>query len=152
MPSSGNKSTKGKGLNPTRAPHIPCSDSRRVVSVLACRGTQQSVIAEVVGIAPTTLARHYRNELDHGREIANAEVTVTLFRMAVSGRHPAATFFWLKTQDGWRETDKVEHDHRHTGIVGHVPVPLDRLSQETLDRIEADLSRALPADASGQPD
>jgi len=101
----------------------------------------------------TCLAKHYRTELDHGKAIATSVVVETLFRMAASGRVPAATFFWLKTQAGWRETDRVEHDHRHTGTVGHVPVPLDRLSQETLDRIEADLARELPApDANGKPD
>jgi hypothetical protein len=40
--------------------------------------------------------------------------------MAISGQHPAATFFWLKTRAGWRETDRLEH----TGPNGQ-PVVID---------------------------
>jgi len=115
--------------------------------VLAGVGTRQDVIAECVGVDPETLRRHYREELDHGMEIANCQVIETAFRMAVSGRCPAATFFWLKTQMNWREVDRVEHDHRHRGLVGVVPVsepvPLHMLTQATLDAVEADLL-ALP--------
>lgn len=122
------------------------------MSVLAAAGIKHVVIAASIGVTPHTMYKHYGQEVEDAKDSANAEVVKTLYQMATSGESPAATFFWLKTQAGWRELDKVEHDHRHTGIVGHVPVPLDRLSQETLDRIEADLSRALPTDASGQPD
>jgi hypothetical protein len=40
---------------------------------------------------------------------ASGQVTNTLYRMATSGRHPAATFFWLKCQAGWREVVTIDH-------------------------------------------
>jgi hypothetical protein len=53
--------------------------------------------------SPKTLRKHFRHELDTGHAEANAQVAQTLYRMAVSGVHPAATMFWLKTQARWRE-------------------------------------------------
>lgn len=91
------------------AAHEPTDDTRRTVSVLAGVGTKHSVIASSIGVSVNTLKAHYRQELTDGREIANAKVVDTLFRMATSGRVPAATFFWAKTQMGWRETERVEH-------------------------------------------
>lgn len=102
------------------------------------------MIAQVLGIAPRTLRKHYAVELENGREIALAAVVNVAYKLAVSGNCPAATFFYLKTQGGWRETDRVEHEHRHSGQVAHVPVPLSNLSQATLDMIEADLAKELP--------
>lgn len=130
--------------NPKRRPHVPTSESRRTVAVLAGTGTPHEIIAQCIGIEHRSLRKHYPDELAKGKEIATAAVVETLFRMAASGRHPAATFFWLKTQCSWREVDRVEHDHTHRGQIAHVPLPLSRLSQETLDMVEADLARALP--------
>jgi hypothetical protein len=50
----------------------------------------------------------FRDELDKAAIEANAKVAQTCYQMAISGQHPAATFFWLKTRAGWREIDRRE--------------------------------------------
>ena len=89
--------------------HEPTNESRAIVSNLAAFGIRQESIARQLGISKPTLEKYYREELEHGLDDANAKVANTLFSMAISGEHPAATFFWLKTRAGWRETDRDEN-------------------------------------------
>lgn len=49
-----------------------------------------------------------REAMDRGVARKNAKVAETAYKLAVSGDCPAATFFWLKTQCGWRETNHVD--------------------------------------------
>lgn len=113
--------------------HSPDAQSRDMVAVLAAGGTPQSVIARALKISEPTLRKHYREELDEGTEIANAQVVQTLFRMATSGQEPAATFFWLKTRAGWRETNKVELSGGLTVTPG---LPDDKLLEEAAAIVE----------------
>jgi len=100
--------------------HEPTNESRAIVSNLAAFGIRQESIARQLGISKPTLEKYYREELEHGLDDANAKVANTLFSMAVSGEHPAATFFWLKTRAGWRETDRDNDAKDYT--VNNVPV------------------------------
>ena len=76
--------------------HQPTKETRSTVEAMVASGCQQSFVAKSLGVAEKTLRRHYRTELDTGAVKANLEVARTLFEMATSGKHPAATFFWLK--------------------------------------------------------
>jgi hypothetical protein len=58
-------------------------------------------------IARDTLEKHFRTELDHGKNFANHMVINTLFEKAVNG-DTTAGIWWTKTQCGWRETQQVE--------------------------------------------
>jgi hypothetical protein len=61
-------------------------------------------IALMLGLSSTTMLRkHFRKELAIGPAEAKANVLNRLFRMASSGRDPAATTFWLKTRGRWSE-------------------------------------------------
>ena len=122
-----------------RPPYEPTDDQRRMVMVAAGMGINQELIASRLGIAKDTLAKHFRSELDHGRDIANMQVADSLFRQAVSGRVPAATFFWLKTQAGWRERVEI------TGADGaplHPKEDLSRLSTAELREFQRLARRA----------
>jgi hypothetical protein len=81
--------------------------------IASCLGTE--------GIDPKTMRKHFKVELATSRIKANAAVANRAYQMAVAGDPPAATFFYLKTQLGWRETTRVEH----TGPGGRPLVPLD---------------------------
>jgi hypothetical protein len=84
-------------------------EQRHRVKSLAGYGLPQGQIASVVGVGSTaTLRQHFRQELTQGPLEAQANVMRTLFRLATSGRNPAATMFWLKTRAGWSERGKVE--------------------------------------------
>lgn len=71
--------------------------------------------------SPKTLRRHFRQELDFGKAEANARVGATAFSMAVSGRDPSMTRFWLRTQAGWSEGASA----RNAGAVRIVSIPGD---------------------------
>src|SRR3954453_13917745 len=89
---------------------VPTDEQRRRVKMLASLGQRQEQIALVVGIgSTTTLRKHFREELTRGPAEAMANVRKTLFQMATSGKHPAATMFWLKTRARWSETAHLAH-------------------------------------------
>jgi hypothetical protein len=85
------------------------NDKRQTVRVLAGYGLKHEEITHMIGIrSPKTLRKYFQNELESGRAEASAQVAQTLFKMATSGTHPAATMFWLKTQARWREKSEEE--------------------------------------------
>ncbi len=84
-------------------------EQRRLVKSFSACGVPQEQIARRLGIrSAKTLRKHFREELDRGALDANTTVAQTLYKMATSGNHPAATFFWLKTRAGWRERAQFE--------------------------------------------
>lgn len=90
-----------------RQPHEPTDPLRQTVQLHATVGTPQSVIADIIGIDEKTLRKHYREELDLARAKANASIGGALFNKAKNG-DTAAQIFWMKTQAGWRETNRTE--------------------------------------------
>lgn len=77
---------------------------------MAGYGLAEADIARVIGIDARTLRRHYRDELETGRVLANAKVAESLFRRATGDGRQAVTaaIFWLKTRAGWREAARDE--------------------------------------------
>lgn len=96
-------------------PHEPTKATRDTVSLHALVGTPQEVIADVLGIDPKTLRKHYREELDQALAKANATIGGTLFNKAKSG-DTSAMIFWLKTRAGFRETQNIDHTTRGESI------------------------------------
>jgi hypothetical protein len=92
----------------------PTPEQRRSVKLMAGLGLRQEHIAVIVEIAPGTLRKHYRKELDRGMAEANAKVLQTLFSMATSGKNTPATIFWSKTRCGLRERKEAD-DHSVSG-------------------------------------
>ena len=75
---------------------------RERVRYLAGVGVRQDDIAKIIGCAPKTLRKRFRDELDRGVAEANATVCGYLFAAAKAGNIPAI-IFWLKTRAHWRE-------------------------------------------------
>jgi hypothetical protein len=87
----------------------PTDDQRRIVKSMAAMGIPHEQIAIKIGIrSPKTLRKHFRDELGLGSTEANYKVAQTLFNMATSGKCPAATIFWSKTRNRFRERDPEE--------------------------------------------
>lgn len=82
--------------------------SKRVES-LSGLGLRTDQIASIEGMSRATIQRVYQKEITEGREKAVATVAKTAYQMAVGGKVPAMTMFWLKTQAQWREVQRVEH-------------------------------------------
>src|SRR5215831_7422787 len=75
---------------------------REKVQYLAGLGVPQDDLAKIIGCAPKTLRKRFREELDRGVAEANAMVAGYLFNAAKQGNVPAQ-IFWLKTRARWRE-------------------------------------------------
>jgi len=88
--------------------YVASDDGRAVVARLAAAGIKRGLIARVLGVSEKTVQRHYANELEMGDTLAIADVAQTAYEMAVSGKYPVMTIFYLKTRAQWRETTRVE--------------------------------------------
>jgi hypothetical protein len=75
---------------------------RERVRYLAGVGVRQDDIAKMIGCAPKTLRKRFRNELDRGVAEANATISGYLFAAAKAG-NVTAQIFWLKTRAHWQE-------------------------------------------------
>src|SRR5439155_14525770 len=75
---------------------------RERVRYLAGLGVPQDGIAKIIGCAPKTLRKRFRDDLDRGVAEANATMCGFLFAAAKAGNIPAI-IFWLKTRAHWRE-------------------------------------------------
>jgi hypothetical protein len=75
---------------------------REKVRYLAGLGVRQDDIARIIGCAPKTLRKRFRDELDRGVAEANATISGSLFANAKGG-NVTAQIFWLKTRAHWRE-------------------------------------------------
>jgi len=80
----------------------PTEDDRLKVARMCAYGIPQFQIATIFGIAPKTLRKHFPKELTESAIEANFKVADTLFKMATSGRHVAASIFWAKTRNGFK--------------------------------------------------
>jgi hypothetical protein len=92
--------------NPGLPAHVPSQASRSLV-VLACStGFTREQIARQIGIAESTLAVHYGDELaDAGKKLL-LSIAGNLARIAQDPNHPkavTAAIFWLKTRGGFKE-------------------------------------------------
>jgi hypothetical protein len=85
-----------------RTAFLPTDAMREQVRHLAGIGVPQDNIATVIGCAPKTLRKCFRDELDRGVAEANATVAGYLFASTKRG-NVTAQIFWLKTRANWRE-------------------------------------------------
>lgn len=101
-------------------------------------GMKQDEVAVILGIEQKALRRHFPAEIARGGAKADAKVLQTLFSMATSGQHPAATIFWTKVRRRWSE-----------------PRPADESATVTVDltiRRDGGEPSVTAAPASGEPD
>lgn len=100
-----------------------------VKAYVAC-GTPQDDIAEILGIDPKTLRKHYAREIRLGTAEANANVAGKLYQSAMDG-NVVAQIFWLKTRAGYREARHDDHpaasggsQPREIALIGVAPSPI----------------------------
>jgi hypothetical protein len=79
----------------------PAGSQRAFVEEAAGRGVPQEVIAMLLGISKSTLRRHCASELRFGAMAADLRVAATAYEMAISGKHPQMTWWWLTTRSRW---------------------------------------------------
>ena len=92
--------------NPKGRPRFqPSASQRQTVEAMAGCGIPETDISLVLAVAPKTLRKHFRSELDTGHIKANAKIAGNLYRIATGNGREAVTaaIFWLKTRSGWKE-------------------------------------------------
>ena len=86
----------------------PCPAQAREVAVMSALGLDPSDIALVLNIEERMLKIYYTKELRVSHNIANAMVARVALQMAMSGRFPDMTKFWLKSRAKWRESHAID--------------------------------------------
>lgn len=81
---------------------------------LAMIGCTDEHISLVEKMSEATLKKLYAEELKYGRGKGIADIANTAHQMALSGKVPAMTMFWLKAKGRWKEVHQIEH----TGVDG----------------------------------
>lgn len=103
----------GKRENAGRESFSPTSDQRELVQQLASFGLRQSEIVLFVkkkdgtSISEPTLLKNFKDELCTGKVKANVKVAQTLYKKAIGG-DTTSMIFWLKSQAGWKDAQRVE--------------------------------------------
>jgi hypothetical protein len=125
----------------------PSEEQRKTVKALAGYGVKQQHIAALLDVASvTTLRKHFAEELRQGALEAKTQMLGTLFKMAVSGRHPALTMFFLKTRGGWSETgnheEGVEPDRQARWVIRVYQPPRTPEAQKGLEAATASVLEA----------
>jgi Glu-tRNA(Gln) amidotransferase subunit E-like FAD-binding protein len=118
-----NDSTNTRAVRRNGDAFEPTPEQVYSVELMASIGLPQDAIAEALQITAKTLRKHFKHQLATGKTRTIAKVADALVRQALAGNITAMIFF-LKTQAGWKETQKVEHS-------GNIA----RLSDEELERI-----------------
>jgi len=88
------------------AAHVPTQDLCSQVEALAGVGVPYEAIAAYIGIAPMTLTKHYKENLQLGKARAFEKIGRTLFQKALDGDN-TCLIFYAKTQMGWNEKIEV---------------------------------------------
>lgn len=86
-----------------RKPWEPTEKDRKQIRALIGMGLTARQVAVIIGVSHETLYKYCKEDIDAGRPNALAQVAATAFRLATSGKCPAMTMFWLKTQAGWSQ-------------------------------------------------
>jgi hypothetical protein len=144
MRESGQAVVNSIGITP---PMRAFRNHRKTVKALAGYGVKQQHIAALLDLASvTTLRKHFAEELRQGALEAKTQMLGALFKMAVSGRHPAMTMFYLKTRAGSSEKgnrgEEIEPDREYRWVVQVYQPPRAPEHQEGLEAATASVPEA----------
>ena len=77
------------------------------IQVASACGLSPKAIAKEFGLPLDTLTTLYRDDLDHGLEVANAKIAKVFFDLALSGDHPTLTTKWMELRGGWTPSSNL---------------------------------------------
>ena len=112
----------GKRPDAGREAFTPTDAQRELVEELASFGHRQSEIVLFIKkkdgspISEPTLLKNFKAELADGKVKANVKVAQTLYKKAIGG-DTTSMIFWLKSQAGWKDTQRVELTGKDGGPV-----------------------------------
>ena len=86
--------------------HEPTAELQKKALALAQRGVPHDLIALSLGVAESTLEKHYKEQLDAGRAHCVSNLLTMAFERAK--KSDAILIFLLKTKAGLRETGPTQ--------------------------------------------
>lgn len=92
-----------------RPPKKPTQQDLQEIESMAGIGLTQKQIASIKNISVDTLRKYSNPNYKRGKDKGIARVMQTAYELAVSGKCPAMTMFFLKTQAGWTEFPMPKH-------------------------------------------
>ena len=95
------------GKKDGRPSFIPTEDQKFLVTIMSSTAVPHERQAKALGVNSKTLRKYFKEELQLGRNRAHAEIAGALYKRALDGNVPAQIFY-LKTQAGWREAQRLE--------------------------------------------
>jgi hypothetical protein len=98
----------------------PTDEERDFVITAIVLGVPRATIASLLHIGEDSLRKHYRAELEYGKQIFGIEAVAALRNLVQQGKESSVQFA-LKTKFGWVEKQSVEH----SGGVILVPRPVN---------------------------
>ena len=111
----------------------------REVAVMRALGLEAKEIGLVLNVDPKILKSYYSRELNISHQISNIMVARKALEMAMSGRYPDMTKFWLKARAKWKETAAVEVSGPNGGPV-EIGSARDKLARAMgVDAADADM-------------
>ncbi len=125
----------GKRVGAGRSVFKPTEEQRELVMQLAAFGLRHSEIGlfikDIKGkpISEPTIRKNFSVELATGKLKANVKVAQTLYKKAIGG-DTTSIIFWLKSQAGWKDMQRVE-------LTGSGGGPVQSIAITTNDPIEA---------------
>lgn len=91
--------------------HAPSTQTRNITQLAIAAGFTQQQVAGLIGISVPTLRKHYRAELQAGRDTVNLKVVANIYRIAMQTEDPEAAIaagrFICRARLGWVETSPV---------------------------------------------
>ena len=104
----------------TKPSHEPTAQQRMLVETLSGFGVVQDKIAMIVGISLPTLHKHYRDELDIGRDKVESHLIGKLMKLANGddGTALKAIIFMLTTKFGWTPYGPASHAYDEPPALG----------------------------------
>jgi hypothetical protein len=126
---AGTKNQHGVG----RPPHSPNETTRTLVTSATGMGLDQNTISALLDIAPKTLRKFYRHELDTGAAKANLSVAKSLYGRATGGKDTVASIFWLKARAGWQDTTKTVHEGLPENITVSFALEPPKVEHQVID-------------------
>ncbi len=143
----GKKPAKVIKLDPKNIQHI---------EFLAGRGLTSQEMAVMFEISKKTFERMCKRQpgikdaLERGRDRAKGTVKGVFYEMASSGKHIAATIFYLKTQCGYRETNVVQHDVAEGGLLQQYMDMTPAKLAEVIKKNQAMLDQMVASKSTGE--
>jgi hypothetical protein len=89
-----------RGVRKGRLPDfVPTDDQRHAALALAANGSSKKVIADILKINPATVSKHFRHEIQTGRDHITGRIGFVIVREALAGNIGAAKY-WLDRHGG----------------------------------------------------